>query len=172
VNFVKAVFICWFLLLGPTAFCQRVDTIWGVIRDKRGNALEFAELVFKKPGGTYRSVSKSQGKFMLAGIPAGIYSVEVSQYTKLLETQEMVLVSRDSRLLNIDLHIYYYPYQSDGKRRPACVNGHRNKLIPIVYGLPGPKMLKSAKAGKIRLGGCSPGTCSASYYCPVHEKEL
>ena len=38
-----------------------------------------------------------------------------------------------------------------GSRCPACTIG---RLVPIVYGLPGPEMVERYERGEISLGGC------------------
>jgi hypothetical protein len=34
---------------------------------------------------------------------------------------------------------------------PLCQS---NRVLPIVYGLPGPELLESAREGRVHLGGC------------------
>jgi len=55
------------------------------------------------------------------------------------------------------------------KSKKICPKNHSNKLIPIVYGLPGDKMVKAAKKGKIILGGCIVNDCSPKWYCKKHN---
>ena len=41
-------------------------------------------------------------------------------------------------------------------RLVTCPNGHRVKPIPVVYGMPDPKLIADADVGRVRLGGCDP----------------
>lgn len=38
-----------------------------------------------------------------------------------------------------------------GSKCPDCKNG---KLVPIVYGMPGPELVEQSGRGEIELGGC------------------
>ena len=40
-------------------------------------------------------------------------------------------------------------------RRPTCPTCGQ-KMVPIVYGLPGPELFERAERGEIILGGCMP----------------
>jgi hypothetical protein len=51
----------------------------------------------------------------------------------------------------------------------VCPENHTNKLIPIVYGLPGEKLIRKAKKGKVMLGGCIVTDCDPKWYCKVHK---
>jgi hypothetical protein len=55
------------------------------------------------------------------------------------------------------------------KSKKFCPKNHSNKLIPIIYGLPGDKMLKASEKGKIILGGCVVMDCSPRWYCKKHH---
>ena len=56
---------------------------------------------------------------------------------------------------------------------PVCVEGHRNGIIPIVYGfVTDDKTIQRAKRGEIKLGGCLVAYCHPRYYCPLHDKGL
>ncbi|HEX8326674.1 MAG TPA: hypothetical protein VF629_03975 [Hymenobacter sp.] len=64
------------------------------------------------------------------------------------------------------------PYRYPAASRPACVGGHTDRLIPILYGLPSPQMMEQSRQGKVRLGGCEITGCDPRYYCPIHKKDL
>ena len=63
---------------------------------------------------------------------------------------------------------YHYPATS----RPACVGGHTDRLVPIVYGRPTPQAVRQAKQGNLVLRGCLVSDCDPRYYCPVHKRDL
>ncbi|WP_201747889.1 hypothetical protein [Chitinophaga vietnamensis] len=57
---------------------------------------------------------------------------------------------------------YYAPFEK-ARKCPVCASGKH--IIPIQYGLPGPKDFALAKAGKLLLGGCVVSEESPRYYC-------
>lgn len=63
---------------------------------------------------------------------------------------------------------YYYPATS----RPACVGGHTDRLLPILYGRPTPQTQRRARQGQVVLRGCLVSGCDPRYYCPVHKRDL
>ncbi|MBN2891346.1 MAG: hypothetical protein JXL97_05730 [Bacteroidales bacterium] len=53
---------------------------------------------------------------------------------------------------------------------PQCpVDGHYDSIIPIVYGLPSPKLMKQAERGKVKLGGCMVYNDNPQWYCKKHD---
>jgi len=55
---------------------------------------------------------------------------------------------------------------SDPKPLPACPKCQASeKVIPIVYGKPGPVLMERADKGEIILGGCCITDDSPSYHC-------
>ena len=58
--------------------------------------------------------------------------------------------------------------EDDIKYCPIC----GSELIPIVYGMPGPEMLKKAERGEIYLGGCLITPDDPKYYCDDCDKEF
>ena len=64
------------------------------------------------------------------------------------------------------------PYDYPAAQRPACVGGHTNRLLPIVYGRPTPQTVRRARQGQVVLRGCLVSGCDPRYYCPVHKKDL
>ena len=70
--------------------------------------------------------------------------------------------------------VYPFPCQYQYKKgaKPVCLNGHKNRIIPIVYGFPNKGLMKKAKQNKVRLGGCEVTGCDPKYYCTIHETEL
>ena len=63
---------------------------------------------------------------------------------------------------------YHYPATS----RPACVGGHTDRLLPIVYGRPTPHIQRQVQQGRVVLRGCLVSGCDPRYYCPVHKRDL
>lgn len=52
---------------------------------------------------------------------------------------------------------------------PAC--GDAGKVVPIIYGRPGPDLLEAAKRGEVVLGGCVVSKGSPSWRCRACGKE-
>jgi hypothetical protein len=64
------------------------------------------------------------------------------------------------------------PYAPSGTV-PACVGGHRDRVIPVVYGLVSSvEVAKRAKRSELKLGGCLVTDCDPHYYCLLHNKYL
>ncbi|RZK50038.1 MAG: hypothetical protein EOO59_16140 [Hymenobacter sp.] len=64
------------------------------------------------------------------------------------------------------------PYRYPAASRPACVGGHTDRLLPIVYGRPTPHTLRQAQQGRLVLRGCLVSGCDPRYYCPIHKRDL
>lgn len=47
----------------------------------------------------------------------------------------------------------------------ACPRCHSDEVIPIVYGEPSPEMLEDSRAGRIALGGVTPGPEAPKWRC-------
>ena len=55
-------------------------------------------------------------------------------------------------------------------RCPRCLKN--DQVIRIVYGYPGPKMMKNAERGIIRLGGCIVSKNNPQWYCKRDKLEF
>jgi hypothetical protein len=40
------------------------------------------------------------------------------------------------------------------KSKEVCPHGHRDGIVPIIYGIPAFETMKDAEKGKCKLGGC------------------
>ena len=58
------------------------------------------------------------------------------------------------------------------KSERICPKGHTDGLIPIAYGLPGRSLMKKARKGKVKLGGCIVTGCDPEWYCKKHQIEF
>lgn len=117
------------------------------------------------------TVSDATGAFSFANLPLGTYEVvlEMSGYRR--ESQADLQITAQPTTLTIPFpgpcRYRYLPH-----RLPACVGGHTDQFLPIVYGFPNARTLQLAKQGKLYLGGCEVTGCDPKYYCPLHQKEL
>ena len=148
-------------------------SIMGKVKDMESqHGFPAATLLFKQSEVAVTGASTdSAGHFRVASIAPGTYDVEIQAFGFRTKTVRGVDVTVSSGPLVLD-----FPgpctFLYSGNQRPACVGGHTNHLLPIVYGLPSKKAMARAKAGKIHLGGCLITGCDPRYYCPLHKKEL
>ena len=56
---------------------------------------------------------------------------------------------------------------SGRRRRPRCPGCGRARMLPIVYGLPGPELMRDARRGRVALGGCVVTEDAAFWTCPA-----
>ena len=50
-----------------------------------------------------------------------------------------------------------------------CPEGHRDSIIPILYGYPSEEMFNQSDSGIIALGGCEVSDCDPNWWCKIHE---
>lgn len=65
------------------------------------------------------------------------------------------------------------PYAPQGQA-PACVAGHQDHLIPVLYGLISDSEVgRRARRGEVKLAGCLVSdACRSHFYCTLHQKYL
>jgi len=51
----------------------------------------------------------------------------------------------------------------------VCPYGHKDNIVPIVYGMPGAETMKMAEQGLVHLAGCVVSDCDPRWYCKAHE---
>jgi hypothetical protein len=164
------------LLIGLTSpfytLSQSIYLTGQVINSQTNKGFWGATLLFKQldkvvTGG----ITDSTGTFVVKSIPVGTYSIDIEAIGYRTETVTNVIVSSDTLL-----HTISFPgpckYIYANNVQIKCTEGHTDYIVPIVYGMPGRKLLKEAKAKKLYLGGCETTGCDPKYYCLVHEKEF
>ena len=112
------------------------------------------------------TTSDSTGNFELLNIPQGNYILCFG----FIGYQEYKLtginIYNDSTTI-VEIH---YPCPSGSKKSVRkCPFGHKNDIIPIVYGFPSEKGMKKADKGEIELGGCTVTECDPKWYCKIHK---
>ena len=65
-----------------------------------------------------------------------------------------------------DLHSYYK------SKILSCSAPCRGSAIPVVYGLPGPELMKLSSLGLVHLAGCLVPQKKASHYCTKCRKYI
>lgn len=159
------------LLTAGESFGQDVLRLNGRLLEKKsGQNLVGAEIIMRANNQAFRSVNNEQGGFLIT-VPTATYAVEIMRLNFPTEIIQNIVVSASDTAITL-YSSTVCPFYHPSKWVPTCPQGHRNHLIPIVHGLPGPAMMKKAKAGKIRLGGCVYSDCEPTYYCPSHDKYL
>ena len=112
------------------------------------------------------------GNFVIDSIPAGTYDLKLSCIGYKDTIVNSVRVYNDSI---VKLNIIYLPppcmyRDKNDKTCPIC--NKSDKVIPIIYGLPSPELVKDAEKGKVWLGGCQISFCMPHWYCKRDKKEF
>jgi hypothetical protein len=117
------------------------------------------------------TVTDTNGAFAFANLPLGTYEVVLEMTGYRRESHADIPVTAPPTSVTIP-----FPgpcrYRYSSQQLPACIGGHTDHFIPIVYGFPNQRTLHRAKQGKLYLGGCEVSGCDPQYYCPLHRKEL
>ena len=50
---------------------------------------------------------------------------------------------------------------------PVC--NKKDEVIPVIYGMPGEKLMRKAEKGKVKLGGCVISGGDRKWYCKRDE---
>lgn len=115
------------------------------------------------------AVSDTAGAFAIKNVKPGIYKVEIKLIGYRTETLEKVEIPAEGIANYTILFPAPCKWHYLKNKVPACVGGHTDHIIPIVYGLPGKRTMEKAKRGKVYLGGCEVYGCDPKYYCRVHK---
>ncbi|HEY0751584.1 MAG TPA: carboxypeptidase-like regulatory domain-containing protein [Chitinophagaceae bacterium] len=113
----------------------------------------------------------SIGNFDFRYLESGTYTIEINSPG----SRSLIDTVRVHTSFETAVNLVYpipceYVYKKGGV--PACINGHKDQIIPILYGLPTPEGIKKSKKGKLFLGGCEVTDCDPQYYCKIHKRKL
>lgn len=53
------------------------------------------------------------------------------------------------------------------QKEPVCPHGHKDSIIPIVYGYPSEELFAKSDSGLVALGGCE--LSDENWYCKIHQ---
>lgn len=110
------------------------------------------------------------GNFILESVPVGVYDILVYNQGYMDTILNSIKVTEDSV---VTLSIKYPPECVTSKKNKICpVCGRSDKVIPIIYGQPLKAMVKKARKGEIRLGGCFLHYCNPYWYCKRDKKKF
>jgi hypothetical protein len=117
------------------------------------------------------TVSDEQGNYSIKIPETGIYDLKMEfiGYRNQV-VRDLKLESTKTKKLDIT-----FPEPciiSEYQLNKICPNGHKDGIIPIVYGLPKQRTMRKAEKGKLRLGGCIITGCDPKWYCKKHEIEF
>jgi hypothetical protein len=106
-----------------------------------------------------------EGNFVLEGIPAGVYDIQISHIEYGDTILRAVQVMADSTIrLDFEFPLFCkYKQSINNKTCPICHK--KNQVIPIYYGYPSENLIEKAKNNKARLGGCQISNCMPNWYC-------
>lgn len=161
------------LTLSQTCFSQ-TGTIKGHLRNIN-NREDFVSAQVYLVDTKIRTQSDLDGNFKLHSIPVGIYDLKIitTVFTSFSRRDSVLIPVKVSQDTVINLSIDFPPPCSYNKENIICPICHKkDKVIPIIYGLPIKKTMKKAKKGKLRLGGCMVSDCDPYWYCKRDEKEF
>ena len=116
------------------------------------------------------TVPDSNGNFKIDKINNGTYSLVIRQIGNRDAITDGLVITSDT-LINLNL-VYPPPCTFTTGKNPKCIDGHTDRIIPIVYGLPNKRTMEKSKKGKVHLAGCNLTGCDPQFYCTIHKKEL
>jgi len=154
----------FYTLLFATAlgFSQNGNLNGNIVFYEDNSPLAGLKLELISNGSTiYESQTDFDGKYDLKNVPIGTYDLKMS-YLGFRAMTVSVQVDPGNKILD-----FSYPAPCS-KVSKTCPDGHKNNIIPIVYGLPDAKTMKKSKKGKIKLGGCDPSFCER-WHCKTHN---
>ena len=150
-----------FLILIQYSFSQ-TGTIKGYIHDPNENqGFPFANISLVDQ--SIKTITDPSGHFKIDSIPTGRYDLNISFIGYRDTTLTAIHIVKDTI---ISLRINYPPlciYNEQNQICPLCKK--KDKVIPIQYGLPSKALIKDAKKGKVRLGGCVVSGCDPYWFC-------
>ncbi len=167
-------FITILTILITSQFClPQTGTIKGNIYDTVENRpVSFASLslVDSMIDREMRVMTDINGNFIINNIPVGIYDLRISYVGYPDTTLKSIKVVQDTVT---ELKIKYPPFCKYDKRNKTCpICKKTDEVIPIIYGYPSKKLLKEARKGKVKLGGCLVSACHPHWYCKRDKKEF
>jgi hypothetical protein len=160
-----------FILVSISCFGQGGQIVGRVTMTDRRFSANYLTLVLEldniEVGGT---VPDSNGNFKIDRINKGTYDLVIRQIGYRDAVTNGLVITGDT-LINLDL-VYPPPCAFTTDKNPKCIDGHTDKIIPMVYGLPNNRTMQKSKKGKVHLAGCNVTGCDPQFYCTIHKQEL
>jgi len=168
----RLIILCLALLLAFASDAQTCILTGQVISSQANSGLPGATVLLKRDTVVVAGCSTNQdGNFQLIK-PAGQgYAIEVKALGYRPRTASLTGSVANPAPMRI-LMPGFCPYAYKRNKKPACIGGHINQVVPIIYGLPSAQTMEKVKRGKLYLGGCEATGCDPGYYCLIHKREL
>lgn len=153
-----------FFLMFLSAYSQK-DNFRGHVSDRHDGANFPGVIVELSIDGKviHESQTDFDGNFSIKDVEFGPYDFKLKYVGYETYIIKDFYFNRNDRVFEF---IYPNPCKKSVK---VCPENHTNKLIPVVYGLPGENLMKKAKKGKVYLGGCIVTDCDPKWYCKKHR---
>ena len=153
-----------FLILSLTSLAQTADLKGHVTyRDDKSDFVGANVYLYKDGRMVINCLTGKDGNFILNDIAVGSYVLRLKYLDFKEKLIPKVLVASGMKSLEI---VYPDPCITAEK---VCPYGHKNNIIPIVYGMPGEETIKKAQNGLVHLAGCVVSDCEPLWYCNTHE---
>ena len=110
------------------------------------------------------------GYYRIDSLQPGYHNLNIICVGVPIIRKENVLIEIDSTTI---MNIGIPEGDCDSSKSNVCpIGNHTDSVIPIVYGLPGKKLMRKAEKGKIKLGGCLITGCDPKWYCTKHNESF
>jgi len=156
-----------FLLFSISLFSQTSELVGNVKYTEDNSPMAGLNIEMIKNGKTIRLVTVDvNGDFYIKDIEIGLYDLQMTflgMRNKIIPDIEIIEGKNN-------LNLSYPDPCIDSKK--LCPKNHSDNLVPIVYGLPGKKLMRQHKRGKVKLGGCILLGCDPKWYCQKHNLEF
>ena len=114
-------------------------------------------------------VTDIEGYFEIKNIEEGTYDLTLQIIGLGQDTTRNVVIKNNSRTT---LYLGLPAGNCSGNQPKNCpIDGREDDVIAIAYGLPGSKLVRKAKKGKIKLAGCILTGCDPQWFCKRHQHE-
>ena len=165
---IKAIINSIFLLFTFSIFAQNID-VRGHISYKEDNSDFIGVNIYLLKEGVIKfgSTTDLKGNYEIKNIPTGLYDIRLNFLGFKDKYIPNYIINSETKILDFE-----YPNSCKATKK-FCPYGHKDNLIPIVYGLPrSTKLIKKAEKGKIKLGGCVISNCDPKWFCKIHNLEF
>jgi len=160
---IKSIVVFLFLIIPFLGFSQTGRIEGHIINRNTSKPISFVNIYLQNT--KIGASTDMDGNFVLEGVPAGVYNIQIShiEYGDTILKSVQVLVDSTIRL-DFEFPLFCkYKQSVNNKTCPVCHK--KNQVIPIYYGYPSESLMKLAKENKARLGGCMISNCMPHWYC-------
>jgi hypothetical protein len=109
------------------------------------------------------------GVFNIDSLPKGIYQISIS-YPGYNGGDITSIINSQDTVIELLIELPFPCPQGHGSICPICKK--EDQVIPIEYGIPRKRLVRKAKRGKVKLGGCVIKDCDPDWYCKRDDKEF